>query len=69
VLRVETVYRHQQVPLLELISNDNMAKIGAFTTNEIRETAGWPAIAEPWADEVRLPLGVQIGNEPQDFSE
>lgn len=48
---------------------DNMAKIGAFTTNEIRETAGWPAIAEPWADEVRLPLGVQIGNEPQDFSE
>ena len=48
---------------------DNMAKIGAFTTNEIRETAGWPAIAEPWADEVRLPLGVQLGEQPTDFSE
>ena len=47
----------------------NMATIGAFTTNEIRETAGWPAVADAWADEVRLPLGVQLGNEPQDFSE
>ena len=28
VLRVETVYRHQQIPLVELISNETMAKIG-----------------------------------------
>ena len=28
VLRVETVYRHQQIPLVELISSENMAKIG-----------------------------------------
>lgn len=48
---------------------DNMAKIGAFTTNEIRETAGWERIPEPWADEVRIPLGVQIGANPEDFSE
>lgn len=34
VLRVETVYRHQQVPLLELISNDNMAKIGRVFYND-----------------------------------
>ena len=47
----------------------SMGEIGAFTTNEIRETAGWDAIAEPWADQVRLPLGIQLGNEPMDFSE
>lgn len=34
VLRVETVYRHQQVPLLELVSNDNMAKIGRVFYND-----------------------------------
>lgn len=34
VLRVETVYRHQQVPLVELISNDNMAKIGRVFYND-----------------------------------
>lgn len=34
VLRVETVYRHQQVPLLELISNDNMTKIGRVFYND-----------------------------------
>lgn len=48
---------------------DNLAKIGAFTTNEIREAAGWERIEEGWADEVRLPLGIQLGNEPTDFSE
>lgn len=47
----------------------NMANIGAFSTNEIRETAGWEKVAEPWADEVRLPLGIQLGNEPFDMSE
>ena len=34
VLRVETVYRHQQVPLVELISNDNMTKIGRVFYND-----------------------------------
>lgn len=34
VLRVETVYRHQQVPLLDLISNDNMTKIGRVFYND-----------------------------------
>lgn len=34
VLRVETVYRHQQVPLLELISNDTMTKIGRVFYND-----------------------------------
>ena len=34
VIRVETVYRHQQVPLVELISNDNMAKIGRVFYND-----------------------------------
>lgn len=34
VLRVETVYRHQQIPLVELISNDNMAKIGRVFYND-----------------------------------
>ena len=34
VLRVETVYRHQQVPLVDLISNDNMAKIGRVFYND-----------------------------------
>ena len=34
VLRVETVYRHQQIPLLELISNDNMTKIGRVFYND-----------------------------------
>ena len=48
---------------------ENMAKIGAFTTNEIRDTAGWEPIAEPWADEVRLPLAIQLGNQPADWSE
>ena len=47
----------------------SMAEIGAFTTNEIREAAGWERIEDGWADEVRLPLGLQIGNEPTDFSE
>ena len=37
VLRVETVYRHQQVPLLELISNDNMTKIGRVFYNDWSE--------------------------------
>lgn len=48
---------------------ENLAKIGAFTTNEIREATGWGRIEEPWADEVRLPLGIQLGNDPVDFSE
>ena len=34
VLRVETVYRHQQIPLVELISNENMAKIGRVFYND-----------------------------------
>lgn len=34
VLRVETVYRHQQVPLVDLISNDNMTKIGRVFYND-----------------------------------
>lgn len=34
VLRVETVYRHQQIPLLELISNDTMTKIGRVFYND-----------------------------------
>ena len=34
VLRVETVYKHQQVPLLELISIENMAKIGRVFYND-----------------------------------
>lgn len=46
-----------------------MNACGAFTTNEIRTAAGWEEIAEPWANEVRLPLGVQIGNDPIDISE
>jgi HK97 family phage portal protein len=47
----------------------NMANIGAFTTNEIREAAGWERIEEGWADEVRLPLGLQLGDQPTDFNE
>ena len=47
----------------------NMAEIGAFSTNEIREACGWGPIADPWANEVRLPLGVQLGGDPTDFSE
>ena len=34
VLRVETVYRHQQVPLVDLISNETMAKIGRVFYND-----------------------------------
>ena len=34
VLRVETVYRHQQIPLVELISGENMAKIGRVFYND-----------------------------------
>lgn len=34
VLRVETVYRHQQIPLVDLISNENMAKIGRVFYND-----------------------------------
>ena len=34
VLRVESVYRHQQVPLVELISNDTMTKIGRVFYND-----------------------------------
>ena len=34
VLRVESVYRHQQVPLVELISNETMAKIGRVFYND-----------------------------------
>ena len=34
VLRVETVYRHQQIPLVELISNENMTKIGRVFYND-----------------------------------
>jgi hypothetical protein len=38
VLRVETVYRHQQIPLVELISSENMAKIGRVFYNDWSET-------------------------------
>lgn len=34
VLRVETVYRHQQIPIVELISNETMAKIGRVFYND-----------------------------------
>ena len=34
VLRVETVYRHQQVPLVELISKETMSKIGRVFFND-----------------------------------
>ena len=48
---------------------ENMSRIGAFTTNEIREAAGWERVEEGWADEVRLPLGLQLGDQPTDFNE
>ena len=47
----------------------NLAEIGAFSTNEIREACGWERIKDSWADEIRLPLGVQLGGDPTDFSE
>lgn len=34
VLRVESVYRHQQIPLVELTSNETMAKIGRVFYND-----------------------------------
>lgn len=34
VLRVESVYRHQQIPLAELISNETMEKIGRVFYND-----------------------------------
>jgi hypothetical protein len=34
VLRVESVYRHQQIPMTELISNETMAKIGRVFYND-----------------------------------
>ena len=34
VLRVETVYRHQQIPLVDLISNETMAKTGRVFYND-----------------------------------
>ena len=34
ILRVESVYRHQSVPLTELISNENMSKIGRVFYND-----------------------------------
>lgn len=37
ILRVETVYRHQQIPLVELIRNENMAKIGRVFYNDWSE--------------------------------
>lgn len=48
---------------------NSMNTCGAFTTNEIREAAGWERLPDKWADEVRLPFSVQIGNEPVDISE
>lgn len=47
----------------------DMATIGAFTTNEIRTAVGWEPRTESWANEVRIPLGVSLGNEPTDISE
>lgn len=47
----------------------DMAQVGAFTTNEIRETLGWQPRPEAWANEVRVPLGVSFGAEPIDFNE
>lgn len=47
----------------------DMAQVGVFTTNEIRQTMGWEPRPEAWADEVRVPLGVSFGAEPSDFSE
>jgi len=46
-----------------------MNQCGAFSTNEIRESAGWEPRNESWANEVRLPMGVQIGNDPIDINE
>ena len=34
ILRVESVYRHQSVPLVDLISNESMAKIGRVFYND-----------------------------------
>ena len=34
ILRVESVYRHQQIPLTDLISNETMAKIGKVFYND-----------------------------------
>ena len=34
VLRVESVYRHQQIPMTELVSNETMAKIGRVFYND-----------------------------------
>lgn len=34
ILRVETVYKHQSIPLIELISNETMAKIGRVFYND-----------------------------------
>ena len=47
----------------------DLSSVGAFTTNEIRKAVGFETIDEDWADEVRLPMGVQIGNEPIDIIE
>lgn len=45
-----------------------MNQAGAFTTNEIRETAGWERIEKSEMDEVRLPMGINVG-EDYDVSE
>ena len=47
----------------------DMAAVGCFTTNEIRQTLGWDARPESWADEERVPLGVSFGAEPLDIDE
>lgn len=45
-----------------------MNQSGAFTTNEIRETAGWERIDKPEMDEVRIPMNLNIGDD-YDISE
>lgn len=46
-----------------------MNQSGSFTTNEIRDTAGFEQIEEDWANKVRIPMGVQLGDETYDINE
>lgn len=59
ILRVESVYRHQSVPLLELISNETMAKIGRVFYNDwsgtrfVREIEPSPGVKMSQIDKAR----------------
>jgi len=67
----ELVVNRDEIPALQETPTEALDRITKMhgSLNELRTANGFDAIAEPYADEPMIPLGIQFGNETYDINE